>query len=85
VDDFIGNNVVPQIEEGKITMRAFDCVPPDDAHKDTIHFEAENDELLVAQAVKHVEQYHSALGIGEAQLRDMVAKGAYDAEPVARA
>jgi hypothetical protein len=47
--------------------------------------EAENDEGLLAQAVKHVEQYHSALGMDEAQLREIIAKGAYDVEPVARA
>jgi hypothetical protein len=66
-------------------MRAFDCVPPDDAHKDTIHMEAETDEGLLAQAVKHAAEYHSALGLDEARLREIIAKGAYDVEPVARA
>jgi hypothetical protein len=65
-------------------MRGFDCVPPDDAHRDTIHLEGEDDEALLAQAVKHTAQYHSALGIDEEQLRAIIAKGAYDVEPVAR-
>jgi hypothetical protein len=68
----------------EVAMRGFDCVPPDDSHKDTIHLEGKDDEALLAQALRHTAQYHSALGVSEEQLREIIAKGAYDVEPAAR-
>jgi hypothetical protein len=61
-------------------MRGFDCVAPDGTH-DPMHFEAEDDEGIIEQAKGHVAEYHSALGLGEDQLRQMVSQGAYDLEP----
>lgn len=54
-------------------MRAFDCVH--EAHEDT-HFAAETDEDLVAQVLKHRDQYHPE--IGDDDLRQAIAQGAYD-------
>jgi len=61
-------------------MRAFDCVAPDGTHAEPAHFEAEDDDGIVAQAKGHVSEYHAALGLGEDQLRQMVRDGAYDVE-----
>jgi hypothetical protein len=62
-------------------MRGFDCVPPDDAHNETIHLEAEDDEALLGKAREHVAQYHVALGLTDDQLRGLIAQGAYDVQP----
>lgn len=62
-------------------MRGFDCVPPDDAHKDTMHLEAEDDEGLIGKAKEHVAQYHASMGLSEDQLRGIISQGAYDVQP----
>ncbi len=54
-------------------MRAFDCVH--EAHAD-IHFTAESDEDLIAQVLRHRDEYH--LEMSDADLRQAVAQGAYD-------
>jgi hypothetical protein len=54
-------------------MRAFDCVH--EAHED-MHFTGETDEDLVAQALKHRDQYHPELS--DDDLRQAVTQGAYD-------
>jgi hypothetical protein len=62
-------------------MRGFDCVPPDDAHTETIHLEAEDDEGLLDKAKEHAAQYHAAMGLTEDQLRGLISQGAYDVKP----
>jgi hypothetical protein len=59
-------------------MRGFDCEAPDGTHKEKTHFEGKDNEDLVRQARAHVAEYHAALGIGEEQIRQMVAQGSYD-------
>jgi hypothetical protein len=62
-------------------MRGFDCVAPDGSHADPTHFEAETDEAIAEQASQHIAEYHSALGITDEQMRQMIAQGAYDIGP----
>ncbi len=62
-------------------MRGFDCVPPDDAHSETIHLEAEDDDKLLARAREHVAQYHAKMGLSDEQLQGIITKGAYEVQP----
>ena len=56
-------------------MRAFDC--SHEIHED-VHFSAETDDDLVEEIRQHRDQYHPE--IGDEQIREMVAAGAYDEE-----
>ncbi len=53
-------------------MRAMDCA--EDGH----HMDAENDEELLKQARKHVEEAHPEMQLTDETLRDIIAENAYD-------
>jgi len=52
-------------------MRAMDC---DCGH----HMEAANDEELFRQAREHVDKDHPEMDLGDEQLRNILAEGAYE-------
>ncbi len=52
-------------------MRAMDC-------KCGQHLEAENDEELLGEARRHVDEAHPDMQLMDEQLRGILAEGAYD-------
>lgn len=52
-------------------MRALDC---ECGH----HLEAANDEELFQRTREHVDRDHPDMGLGDEQVRDIVAKGVYE-------
>lgn len=52
-------------------MRALDC-------ECGRHLEAHNDEELFQKAREHVDLDHPEMGLGDEQVRGIVAEGAYD-------
>jgi len=43
-----------------------------------LHVEGEDDEGIFRKAREHVAQLHSPLGLGDKQVRPMIAQGVYD-------
>lgn len=54
-------------------MRGVDCVAPNCAHLD-----AEGDEELVQEAMRHAQEVHPEMDFPESAAREFVRAGAYD-------